>query len=202
MADKRAGRGDTYSRLVNTLKVLLPLGALALLSTLFFFSGKVDPTQSIPYAELNIDELAREQRVGAPYFAGVTEDGTAVTLTGEAAIPDKENPARFAIQNLSARFEGDLTLDITAAAADVRGDEGNVTLSGGTKLATSDGLIVETEGLIASLRTGALETLGPIAAVGPFGRMTANRMTVSRSGPNAEQQMNFQGEVNLIYEQK
>ncbi|MEO1705162.1 MAG: hypothetical protein AAFR50_07490, partial [Pseudomonadota bacterium] len=83
-----AARRDGYSTAVGALKVVLPLAALGLLSTLFIFSGEVDPSQSIPYAELNVEQLAEEQRVTAPYLAGVTPDGAAVTFTGSAVIPD------------------------------------------------------------------------------------------------------------------
>ena len=54
---------DGYSALVAWLKTLLPIAALGLLSTIFLFSGKVDVTQSLPYAEHNVAEIIREQRI-------------------------------------------------------------------------------------------------------------------------------------------
>jgi hypothetical protein len=54
---------DGYSALVAWLKTLLPIVALGLLSTIFLFSGKVDVTQSLPYAEHNVAEIIREQRI-------------------------------------------------------------------------------------------------------------------------------------------
>ena len=43
--------GDSYSRLVQIGKIVLPLVALGILSTLFLFSGEVDPEAAIPFAE-------------------------------------------------------------------------------------------------------------------------------------------------------
>ncbi|MEM9348630.1 MAG: LPS export ABC transporter periplasmic protein LptC [Pseudomonadota bacterium] len=196
-----APRADTYSRTVNTLKVLLPLAALALLSTLFFFSGEVDPTESIPYAELNVDQLVQEQQVSSPYFAGVTEDGTAVTLTGRAAIPSADNRDSFRMTDMDARFETaqSLTLSATAPIADVDNEAGTARLSGGTLITTSDGISIRTDTLLADLATSDVETLGPIAVEAPFGRVTANQMTMKRPNPSEEHVITFQGEVKLVY---
>jgi lipopolysaccharide export system protein LptC len=65
---------NTHSRMVAWAKIVLPLFALVLLSVLFLFSGKADLTDALPYAQADIDELAREQRLGAPEFAGLTRD--------------------------------------------------------------------------------------------------------------------------------
>ena len=59
---------DSYSFFVTWAKTLLPIFALGMLSTIFLFSGKVDVTKSLPYAELNVAEIIREQRITKPYF--------------------------------------------------------------------------------------------------------------------------------------
>ena len=53
---------DRYSRMIVWLKVLLPLMALALLSTLFLLSRNVDPLASIPFAQAEIDERLKEKK--------------------------------------------------------------------------------------------------------------------------------------------
>ena len=64
---------DSYSFFVAWAKTLLPIAALGMLSTIFLFSGKVDVTQSLPYAELNVAEIIREQRITKPYFTGISQ---------------------------------------------------------------------------------------------------------------------------------
>ena len=54
------------SVIVAWLRVLLPLGALAVLSTLFLLSRKPDPDAAIPYARVDAEALARQPRVTAP----------------------------------------------------------------------------------------------------------------------------------------
>ncbi|MEM6479266.1 MAG: hypothetical protein AAF647_09495 [Pseudomonadota bacterium] len=179
----------------------MPLAALGLLSTLFFFSGEVDPTQSIPYAELNVEQLAREQRVSSPYFAGVTDSGAAITFTGSAAIPDLEAGDRFTLEMLDARFEmpGGLTLTVTAPSAEFNQSTGRAELRGGAIIETSDGLIIETDGLITDFATGDLETLGPITAIGPFGRIRADALAVTRPEADKPHRIVFQGDVEMLY---
>ena len=55
---------NSYSRFVALTKVILPIIALGILSTLFLFSRNIDPTQSIPYADVDVEGLAREQQIG------------------------------------------------------------------------------------------------------------------------------------------
>ena len=81
---------DGYSALVAWLKTLLPIVALGLLSTIFLFSGKVDVTQSLPYAEHNVAEIIREQRITQPYFTGIASNGTEIALSAAYASPQVE----------------------------------------------------------------------------------------------------------------
>ena len=52
---------NTYSTVVSWAKIILPLVALGLLSTLFLFSRTPDPNRAIPFAAVDVEELAREQ---------------------------------------------------------------------------------------------------------------------------------------------
>ena len=197
-----AARGDRYSRLVTMLKVLLPVSALGLLSTLFFFSGEVDPSQSIPFAELNVAQLAEEQRGSAPYFAGVTNEGVASTLTGETAIPDQNTPGKFTLESMSARLETEdaRVLNATAATALVDSEAERTLLQGNTELTTTDGIRIVTPGIEIAMASGDLETLGALEATGPFGKVTADKMLMPRPGPDLPHSIVFQGNVLMLYE--
>jgi lipopolysaccharide export system protein LptC len=90
-------RRDRHSRVVGWLKVALPLAALAILSTLFLLSDRIDPEDALPYAEVDVEELAREPRMTAPTYAGMTTDGAALSLTAVEARPSAgTNPATAA----------------------------------------------------------------------------------------------------------
>ena len=74
-------RADTHTRVVGWLKVALPLMALAVLSTLFLVADQIDPEDALPYAEVDVEDLAREPRMTMPSYAGITTDGAALSLT-------------------------------------------------------------------------------------------------------------------------
>ena len=56
-------KGDRHSRVVSWLKVLFPLIALALLSTLFLLSRAIDPGQAIPFAEKEVQDRRKHQQI-------------------------------------------------------------------------------------------------------------------------------------------
>ncbi len=68
-------QGDRYTRLISWLKVLFPLAALGLLSTLFLLSRAIDPGQAIPFAEKEVQDRLRDQQITGPFFTGATSEG-------------------------------------------------------------------------------------------------------------------------------
>ena len=85
-----AGRRNLRSVVVAWLRVLLPLAALAILSTLFLLSRRPDPDAAIPYARIDAEARARDPRITAPSFAGVTSDGATIALTADRATPGRD----------------------------------------------------------------------------------------------------------------
>ncbi len=81
---------NLHSRLVFWLKILLPLGRLAILSTLFMVSHNFRPEDAIPYADVDIEDRVNEPRLTAPDFAG--DD-----LRRRRAVPEgRRGPPRHA----------------------------------------------------------------------------------------------------------
>ena len=77
----------TRSRIVAWLRVILPLTALALLSVLFLLGRKPEPEGNIPYANVDPREVAERQLATSPTYAGVTEDGAQINITGAQVMP-------------------------------------------------------------------------------------------------------------------
>lgn len=192
-----------YSHLVNWLKVLLPLTALGILSTLFLLSRGVDTSGAIPYADVDVEGLAREQRITEPQFSGVAEDGAAIVIRAERARPDLGALNRVTADAVDAHV--DLTdgeeVDITAPRGIIDSGAGRLDLSGGTLLTYSAGYVIETEGLTAWLETGHMETSGPVLGTAPMGRIEAGLMTIAPSGePGSPPVLAFTDGVKLIYD--
>ncbi len=196
---------NSYSRFVALTKVILPIVALGILSTLFLFSRDIDPTQSIPYADVDVEGLAREQRIGAPNYAGVTEDGAAISITAKSARPSPGNAKIVTATGLTAIIEDamDGRLKIIASDGVINTDQQIVTLQGGVQILTSTGYIIDTAALTAALDETSVITDGRITAEGPLGTLNAGQMVLeTQNGPDGSHLLVFKGGVKLIYDPK
>jgi lipopolysaccharide export system protein LptC len=194
-------RIDAHTRVVGWLKVALPLMALAILSTLFLVADRIYPEDALPYAEVDVEELAREPRMTAPAYAGTTSDGAALSLTAEEARPETEGaPAQALGLRLSlATPDGGLT-ELRAATATMDDAARQVVLSGGVTVTTDTGYRLETAEVAARLDRSGLESRGAVSAKGPAGDIQAGGMTLSQDNrtPGAYLLV-FNKGVRLVY---
>lgn len=200
-----ASYDNSYSRFVAFTKITLPIVALGILSTLFLFSRNIDPSQSIPYAKVDVENLAKEQRLGAPNYAGVTEDGSAISITAQSAQPDLDNPDRILASDITAKIEdaNGGHLDITSGSGVINSKHQILILKGGVHIVTSSGFTIDTSSITSSLGITSVVTDGEITANGPLGLLKAGKMEVlPQNGPKASHLLVFKGGVKLIYDPK
>lgn len=192
---------DSHSRLVGWLKVALPLMALAILSTLFLVARQIDPEGALPYAEVDVADRIREPRMTEAAYAGVTRDGTRITVTaGEARPGDGSGASAAQVAAQLATPDGARTA-LTAGALQVQEAAGQVLLQQGVLMATSTGYELRTDRMQVALdRTGA-ESLGPVEGFGPPGRIAAGGMQIRPAeGSPGQYLLVFNGRVTLIYD--
>ena len=191
---------DTHSRVVALAKIALPLLALAILSTLFLFARTIDPDDAIPYAEVDVTERAREPRLTAPTYAGVTSDGAALTLQAAEARPDAGTGATA--QTLTARLDtpDGARTDLSAARMTFDDTAGLMTMDGGVTIATTAGYTITTDALTARLDRTSLTAPGPVQANAPAGTITAEGMTLTQGADPATYVLVFKGRVKLLYQ--
>ena len=200
-----ATRADGYSRLVTALKIVLPIAALGLLSTLFFFSGQIDPTQSIPYRELDVESIAREQRLSSPSSSGVTDDGSAFALTADRALPDPSDETITRFENLNIELlapDTGVKTFLSAPNGFTNSTSGETVLSGGTEIRTSDGMLMRTETIRMFLDNNEILSDSEVFATGSFGELTAGSMHIAPAGPDQDHLAVFNDGVKLIYERE
>lgn len=193
---------DRYSRLVLWLKVALPLIALAILSTLFFISETLDPEAAIPYADVDVERILREQGVTRPSFGGVTADGVAISLSAEAVRPGAEDRNRLTGRSLTARLDlpSGAHVDIVSPEGIVDATQNLATLAGGARLESSTGYVVETDRIVASMAEASVVAETEIVATGPLGEITAGRMELTRNGAQEPAyRLVFKDSVRLLY---
>ena len=190
----------TYSRVVAWLKVIFPLSALALLSTLFLFARSIDPEQSIPFADVDVKELAREPRITAPEFSGMTADGAAITISAATAKTDPVKLEDATINRLAAVVQTPEGAELTAEA-----DEGAIEnariarLTGNVEIRTSTGYTITTDELTADLDKTLISSGGQVEAAGPIGRVTAGKMSVLLQNNSGTSVLVFKNGVQVLY---
>lgn len=190
---------NLHTLLVGWAKIILPMGALALLSTLFLFARSTNDTGDIPFAEIAV--LAAEQRITAPKFSGVTDDGSVIAITARNATPDPTNAQALTVESLTLALNAPdgSTLNITSGTSRIDGAAKSAKLEGLARLTTSTGYTMETVGITADLATGVISSDGVLEIQAPFGELTAGRLEVIVGVNGTGRQMLFTDGVRLLY---
>ncbi|MEL6684229.1 MAG: hypothetical protein AAFN63_00200 [Pseudomonadota bacterium] len=190
---------NTYSQLVGWAKIILPLCALGLLSTLFLFARSSTAPSDIALEE--VAAIAREQRVSAPTFSGLTEEGATIVISANSARPDDTQPDKISIDDIQMRMDNTdgSNIEVTATQGEIDGRAQVASFLGLARLMTSSGYEMETNGLIAELQTGLVTSDGLLEIRAPFGQLTAGKVTFQVASDDIAQQMLFTDGVRLLY---
>lgn len=192
---------NSYSHLIAWVKILLPLAALGLLSTLFLISQTVDPTRSLDNAQIDLRQRAADQGARNPSFAGVTNRGDEVIFRADMVRPDSADLRRLLADNLRA----ELRL-ITGTRIDIRSDRGDLhqsnltaALEGAVEMTLSTGYVINTERLLARLDRLDVRSPGRVTATGPLGDLDAGRMVLDSDAGTDDAHLLFTDGVKLLY---
>ena len=194
---------DRYSRMIAFLKVLLPLMALALLSTLFLLSQNTEPMASIPFAEAEVNERMRDQQITGPFFSGSTEQGDQISFSaGKIGVADGNG--RVTANDISAQIDlssgARLVFFAELGEVDIANDTS--ILSGKVLITTSTGYKINSERLVSAMTSLNMESPDKIIAEGPLGTFSAGSMRLTLSEKTKFTQMIFTNAVKLIYDPK
>ena len=193
---------DSYSRRVAFLKVVLPLAALAILSTLFLLSQSADPNATIPFSDAEIAERIRDQQITEPRFAGTTERGDEVFLSATKAVPGGgDNPG--AAQDLRGEIRlargGVITMEAASGWVNVPSDVAE--FRGQVTIVTDTGYTLVTDRLETAVKRIDATAPGPVAGDGPLGTLNAGAMRVMAPDNDAEAtHLVFLNGVKLVYD--
>ena len=103
-------------------------------------------------SEVDVDALARDQRLTAPEFASITTDGAALSISARTARPGSDEEPAVAVDLVAAYEVPDgLRIDLTAAEGRLDRQAGRVAMSGGVEIVTSTGYLMTTAGLDGAL---------------------------------------------------
>lgn len=190
-----------YSRLVAWLKILLPLVALGILSSVVFFARDADDQRTIPFVTQEGGPDTPSERVTHAEYVGLTGDGSSITVRAEHVVPVDGNTEVLDATTVSGEIAGDdgQTFDATSPEANINLAEDIARFFGEVTVVTSDGFDVVTQGLDTRLDATEASSDGPVFGTAPFGTLEAG--TMRYTAPAGERRLLlFNKGVKLIYE--
>lgn len=191
---------NLYSHVVAWLKILLPLAALAILSSVVFFANEADDTRTIPFATEEGGDDTTGPRINRPEFVGITSDGSAITLNAREVTPIDGSTENLKADAIAGKIQSANGRVIETTAIEGAFDLGaNIAdLMGEVHVTTSDGLTFVTQGLRARMDAAEASSEGPVAGEAPFGTFEAGSMELSDDKEKGNVLV-FKNGVKLIY---
>lgn len=183
------------------MKIILPLVALGLFSTLFLLSRSVDLNDPIPVAQVDLERRAQDQGVTNPSFAGVATGGEQVSFKAAMVRPDPANDAHLLADHPSARMNlnGGAVIDIRADTGESDQIYSTARLQGDVRVVTTTGYDIRTDLLTAAFDTLHASAPGPVTGTGPPGQLSAGAMELVIDAETDAAYLRFTDGVKLIY---
>jgi lipopolysaccharide export system protein LptC len=188
---------------VQFLKVLLPLAAITLLSTVFLLSRNVETNVSVPFSREAIDDRLSNQTITRPNYKGVTNKGEEIQVQARQATQGAGDSSPTA-SDLEGQFGlsngGTITLESNSGS--IQPDKSIATFVGNVVITTADGIEVTTDVLNTALDAIRGDTPGQVEGTGPIGDFSAGRMTFGSEKNDGPVHILFTDGVKLVYEPK
>lgn len=192
---------DGYSRLIAWLRVLLPLMALAILSTLFLLSRNTEPSAAIPFAAADIRDRVERQQITRPFFSGTTSSGARVSLSA-AMIETEALAGENAAEDLSAQLDlvGGTRVTLKSERGSINLKDGTAILTGDVRMKTSTGFTMTSDLIEAATSGYDVRSPGPVAGTGPFGTLDAGSMEIKQQSQTENPHLLFTNGIRLVYQ--
>ncbi len=194
---RRQGRFDNrHSAWVARLKVVLPLTALAILSTVFLLADRQGPaggTAQGPEGRAANGDAAR------PDYAGIGANGAALRLTAERARPT-EPGGEIEAREVRGVWEGTggSRVVVTSDDGTLGRNRRSATLTGAVDVQTDSGFRLTSRRLDVDADAGRIVSPGPVEGTAPAGRIDAGGMVVLQEGERPL--ITFTDGVKVVYD--
>lgn len=199
---------DRYSRFVATLKVGLPLSALALLLSVFMLGTRDDAPGGLTFSAADLQALGTGMQVKQPRFSGASLDGDIYDFQADAVIPH-DTSLEFADINAltgTIQFRDGRSITIAADVAEIEFATERITLKDNILIESSDGYTAQSDKVLMDLKKGRVVGEGSVAASGPFGDISSRKLLIQSDQTNSLENlakdalMTFIGDVELRFQ--
>lgn len=197
---RRAAQGR-YSYFVLLMKVVLPLGAAALLAVVIYYSGVFDGGDRLDVTFREIETRPDDLRMVSPRIAGVTGDGRPYVVSADNATQDVNRPNFVVLENINAEMKLDEQpgadaewITLTAAGGLLDSESQTLELTQTIDIATAQGYAFRGTHAVVDFAAGTITSDSEVSGEGPLGTLRADRMTADHTG----RVMRFEGQVKLL----
>jgi len=191
----------SYSRRVRWMKLLLPLGAVALVGAIFLMGRDLGGTSGL-LSPMELARLGAGLKIDSLRFSGETEAGEPFEIRAVSAVPDQAQPERIDLDQPVGEIAMQDGRRVTARAAQGRlyRSSRRVELDGAVEIETSDGYRITTERAEMLVEERRLHAPGPVRGEGPRGSIQAGSMRAHGvDDDSAATKIWFENGVRLVF---
>jgi len=191
-----------YFRVINLLKIALPLLGVSLMIAMFVLSRDQTAQAVLPFDKNQFaDELAKQQ-INQLYYSGQTDAGDELALSAQSAVEGFDGQRLIEMRTVSASMKGKNGLEIEATAqfGQYLYSEKLLKMTGSVLISSSSGYRLSSPELRISTDGAYIFGEGPIEGLSPMGKIYAGKMEIKRKNSAAQMQLWFGEKVVFDYE--
>jgi lipopolysaccharide export system protein LptC len=197
-----------HSRLVRTLKIVLPAIALGGIGVFWASAHFIPSDLAGLISSAGIDVKSNSVVMNTPHISGFEGTRRAYEVTAARAIQSLDDPKVLTFEQINAHIGLDSveagatdptadagTATVNAATGIYNGNTNTLELKNGISIKTTTGYSADLQQAIVDLDKGSLQSSQPVAISGKEGSLRANTMAVSDRGKH----ISFGGGVSVTF---
>ena len=193
-----------YFRVINFLKIALPVIGVGLIIAMFILSRDQVSKAVLPFDKNRFEHELAKQQINQLYYSGQTDAGDELALSAQAAAESLEGQDKLEMTSVSATVKTKYGLEINATAqfGEYSYSEKLLKMSGSVLISSSTGYRLSTPALLVSTDGTYIRGVGPVEGFSPIGKIQAGKIEIKRESANAPMQLWFSEKVMIDYEPK
>ena len=193
MRAKTYSRG--YSRFIRTMKMALPLVAVAMTVAVFVWSSAEEDLIPAPADPAETHTIGKNELLN-PLFESTDDKKQPYTIKAKRAVQGQDNENLIILEEPlgDILLENNTWLAIGSDQGAYRQDNQRLLLKGNVKIYHDQGYQLTTEQLDIDIKNSSLWTSNPVSGHGPAGTITASGMR----GDMNTGILNFEGHAKLV----
>ena len=193
-----------YFRVINFLKIALPVIGVGLIIAMFILSRDQVSKAVLPFDKNKFEHEFAKQQINQLYYSGKTDAGDELALSAQAAAESLEGQDKLEMKSVSATVKTKYGLEINATAlfGEYLYSEKLLKMSGSVLISSSTGYQLSTPALLVSTDGTYIRGVGPVEGFSPMGKIQAGKIEIKRENANGPMQLWFSEKVMIDYEPK